>query len=101
MRSNFVMSGVAEGLRRNLLMSIALVLTAAVSLSFVAAAILTGIEIDRFRDQYREKLGVNLYLCDQIAATNCAGAITDQQRASIVALLKDDPKVRSFTYFDK
>jgi cell division transport system permease protein len=101
MRSNFVMSGVAEGLRRNLLMSIALILTAAVSLSFVAAAILTGIEISRFRDQYREKLGVNLYLCDQIAATNCSGSITDPQRASIVALLKADPKVRSYTYFDK
>ena len=71
MRRNFVMSGVAEGLRRNLLMSIALILTAAVSLSFVAAAILTGIEINRFRDQYREKLGVNLYLCDQIQETNC------------------------------
>jgi cell division transport system permease protein len=101
MRSNFVMSGVAEGLRRNLLMSIALILTAAVSLSFVAAAILTGIEINRFRDQYREKLGVNLYLCDQIKETNCTQAITDPERVALEARLKADPMVRSFTYFDK
>jgi cell division transport system permease protein len=101
MRSNFVMSGVAEGLRRNLLMSIALILTAAVSLSFVAAAILTGIEINRFRDQYREKLGVNLYLCDQIKETNCTQAITDPERIALEARLKADPMVRSFTYFDK
>jgi cell division transport system permease protein len=101
MRSNFVMSGVAEGLRRNLLMSIALILTAAVSLSFVAAAILTGIEINRFRDQYREKLGVNLYLCDQIKETNCTQAITDPERVALEARLKTDPMIRSFTYFDK
>ncbi len=101
MRSNFVMSGVVEGLRRNVLMSIALILTAAVSLSFVAAAILTGIEINRFRDQYREKLGVNLYLCDQIQDSNCPAPITDAQRADLVAKLKNDPKVTSFTYFDK
>src|ERR1700761_7027005 len=101
MRSNFVMSGVAEGLRRNLLMSIALILTAAVSLSFVAAAILTGIEINRFRDQYREKLGVNLYLCDQIQETNCSQPISDTGRAALEARLRADPKVRSFTYFDK
>jgi cell division transport system permease protein len=101
MRSNFVMSGVAEGLRRNVLMSIALILTAAVSLSFVAAAILTGIEIDRFRDQYREKLGVNLYLCDQIQSTTCAQPITEPERASIETKLRNDPKVSSFAYFDK
>ena len=32
MRANFVMSGVASGMRRNLLMTIALVLTTAISL---------------------------------------------------------------------
>src|ERR1700712_3883507 len=101
MRSNFVMSGVAEGLRRNLLMSIALILTAAVSLSFVAAAVLTGIEINRFRDQYREKLGVNLYLCDQIQDSSCPGPITDAQRGDLETKLKADPNVTSFTYFDK
>jgi cell division transport system permease protein len=101
MRSNFVMSGVAEGLRRNLLMSIALILTAAVSLSFVAAAILTGIEINRFRDDYQQKLGVNLYLCDQIKGSTCAQPITESERASLEARLRADPKVRSFTYFDK
>jgi cell division transport system permease protein len=101
MRRNFVMSGVAEGLRRNVLMSIALILTAAVSLSFVAAAILTGIEINRFRDQYREKLGVNLYLCDQIKDATCSQPITDAERAALEARLKADPNVRSYTYFDK
>src|ERR1700761_4648836 len=99
MRSNFVMSGVAEGLRRNLLMSIALILTAAVSLSFVAASILTGIEINRFRDQYREKLGVNLYLCDQIQQDSCTQPITDTQRASLESELKSDPMVSGYTYF--
>ncbi len=74
MRANFVMSGVADGLRRNLLMTIALVLTTAVSLSFVAAAILTGVEIDRFSDQYQGKLNVSIYLCDSTTGDPVHGA---------------------------
>jgi cell division transport system permease protein len=101
MRSNFVMSGVAEGLRRNVLMSIALVLTAAVSLSFVAAAILTGIEIDRFRDLYRQKLGVNLYLCDSNNHGTCSAAITDSELAALKSDLSTDSQVSSFSYFSK
>src|ERR1700722_7114889 len=90
MRANFVMSGVAEGLRRNLLMSIALILTTAVSLSFVAAAILTGVEINRFRDLYQGKLNVSIYLCDASSGAPCTHAITDAERATLENQLRSD-----------
>ena len=49
MRANYVMSGVAHGMRRNLLMTVALVLITAVSLVFLGSAFLTSTEISRFR----------------------------------------------------
>ena len=98
MRANFVMSGVAEGLRRNLLMTIALVLTTAVSLSFVAAAILTGVEIHRFSDHYQGKLNVSIYLCDSTTGDPCSGDITDAQKNSLQNELQSDAQVKSVTY---
>jgi cell division transport system permease protein len=98
MRANFVMSGVAEGLRRNLLMSIALILTTAVSLSFVAAAILTGVEINRFRDQYRGLLSVSIYLCDAAAGAPCSHAITDTEQQALLQRLNSDSQVSSVSF---
>jgi cell division transport system permease protein len=106
MRANFVMSGVTEGLRRNLLMTIALVLTTAVSLSFVAAAILTGMEINRFEDKYKEKLVVQVYLCQDTSAksavsNSCTSAVTDAQVASLRAQFAKDPTVESVEFVDE
>ncbi len=98
MRANFVMSGVAEGLRRNLLMSIALVLTTAVSLSFVAAAILTGVEIHRFQQRYEGKLNVSIYLCSAGASAPCTHGITDIEQSSLEQKLKTDPDITSVTF---
>ncbi|MBV9594540.1 MAG: FtsX-like permease family protein [Actinobacteria bacterium] len=98
MRANFVMSGVREGIRRNLLMTIALVLTTAVSLSFVAAAILTGVEIHRFSDQYQGKLNVSIYLCDATTGDPCRSAISNSQKDDLQQKLTDDPQIRSVSY---
>ncbi len=66
MRANFVMSGVAIGIRRNLSMTIALVLSTAIALAFVGAAILANIEITRFRHNYEGKLNVSVFLCAKV-----------------------------------
>ena len=62
MRANYLMSGVAHGMRRNLLMTIALVLITAVSLVFLGSAFLTSTEISRFRKLYENRLNVSIYL---------------------------------------
>jgi cell division transport system permease protein len=106
MRASFVMSGVSDGLRRNLLMTIALVLTTAVSLSFVASAILTGIEINRFEAKYKEKLVVQVYLCQDTSSKSavsntCSGAVTDAQVATLRQEFQSDPTVTSVEYVDQ
>ncbi len=103
MRASFVMSGVSDGLRRNLLMTIALVLTTAVSLSFVAAAILTSMEINRFESKYKEKLVVQVYLCQETSAKSavantCTGAVTPAQIAALKVQFAADPSVTSVEF---
>jgi cell division transport system permease protein len=98
MRANFVMSGVTEGLRRNLLMTVALILTTAVSLTFVAAAILTGVEINRFRSNYENKLNVSIYLCDSTKTAQCSQAVTDPQRDALQQSLSADSRVSSVSF---
>lgn len=67
MRANFVLSGVASGIRRNALMTIALVLITSIALSAVGAAILANTEISKFKQKYEDKINVSVYLCTSIA----------------------------------
>src|ERR1700712_4422768 len=67
MRANFVLSGVAAGIRRNVTMTVALILSTAIALGFVGAAILANTEITRFRNTYEDKLNVQVYLCTDLA----------------------------------
>ena len=50
-------------LRRNAAMTIALVLSTAIALGFVGAAILANTEITKFRQTYEDKINVSIYLC--------------------------------------
>jgi cell division transport system permease protein len=66
MRANFVVSGVASGLRRNVLMTVALVMVTAIALFGVGGAILSSTEIDKFKQKYEDKINVSVYLCAQV-----------------------------------
>ncbi len=122
MRANFVLSGVAAGIRRNATMTIALILNTAIALSFVGAAILANTEITRFRTTYEDKLNVQVYLCTDLAyntqIADRATAIADKalprkitcakdqqttaaQTAAVQALLRKDPHVASFYYINE
>ncbi|HEY3736264.1 MAG TPA: permease-like cell division protein FtsX [Jatrophihabitans sp.] len=67
MRANFVLTGVAAGIRRNAAMTIALVLSTAIALTFVGSAILANTEITKFKKTYEDKLNVSVYLCTTTA----------------------------------
>lgn len=95
MRANFVMSGVGQGLRRNVLMSIALIMITFVSLYFLGGALLTQKEIDKFRHTYEDKLNVSIYLCGPTKNANCPHPFTAQERAGLEAKLRSDPLITS------
>jgi cell division transport system permease protein len=86
-RANFVLSGVATGIRRNMTMTIALVLSTAIALAFVGAAILADREIANFKHDYEGKLNVSLYLCPPPVVGlkplgNCRAMLDEAQTAA-------------------
>jgi cell division transport system permease protein len=95
MRASFVMSGVGQGLRRNVLMSIALIMITFVSLYFLAGALLTGKEISKFRHQYEDKLNVSVYLCGATKSVQCPKPFTPDQKLQLQAKLKADSQIVS------
>lgn len=119
MRANFVLAGVAAGIRRNAAMTIALVLSTAIALTFVGSAILANTEISKFKKVYEDKLNVSVYLCTSTAsevqkmnnqAAAAAGTAqrpltctdgqktTDAQTAAIKKQLLADPRVKSVLF---
>ena len=98
MRANFVLSGVWDGIRRNATMTVALILSTAIALAFVGAAILANTEISNFRKDYEGQLNVSVYLCAQTHQPPCTEKTTPAQTAALAQALKADPNVTSFHY---
>jgi cell division transport system permease protein len=92
MRMTFVFSEVAAGLRRNLTMTIAMILTTGISLGFFGAALLGAHQISEMRSLYYDKLEVSIYLKDNI---------TPPQRQSVETELKASPEVQSYQFLTK
>lgn len=101
MRANFVLSGVAAGIRRNVSMTIALVLSTSIALAFVGAALLANTEIGKFKHAYENKLNISIYLCATDFLAPCTQATTPQQTTAIRQALDSDPMVHSEKYFSE
>lgn len=100
MRANFVVSGVWAGIRRNLSMTVALILSTSIALAFVGAAYLATVEIKNFKHNYEGKLNVSVFLCGsvQLPDSPCKGQTTKAQRTALQQALNADKRVASATY---
>ena len=88
MRFSFVRREVGNGIRRNFTMTVALIVAVAVSLSLVGAALLMRAQVDRMKGYWYDKIEVSIFLCGSTSvAFTCTGAITDEQRANVEAVL--------------
>lgn len=103
MRSSFVMSGVASGLRRNMSMTVALVLNTAIALAFAGGALLVSKEITKFKANYENKLNVSIYLCGKTNSQGslCKHPITNAERAALQQKLAADARIAAVTYVDQ
>jgi cell division transport system permease protein len=99
------MSGVATGLRRNVSMTVALVLSTAISLAFLGGAFLIGKEINKFKTLYEDKINVSIFLCSNISVgqpgSPCKAKVTQAQTDAIGAQLANDPLVKSYSYISE
>jgi cell division transport system permease protein len=104
MRAQFVLSEVWIGLRRNLTMTIALVVVVAISLSLLGTGLLFVKQVDNTRSYWQSRVQLSVYLCTSEAiSANCAknGAVTGSEVASIEQTLKSLPEVTSVTFLSQ
>lgn len=87
MRAQFVLSEIGVGLRRNLTMTFAVVVSVALSLALFGGALLMREQVSTMKDYWYDKVNVSIYLCgkgDAETVVQCAkGAVTAQQKKDI------------------
>jgi len=103
MRASFILSEIGVGLRRNLTMTLAMVITTAVSLGFLGSAILFNQQVGVMKDYWYDKVEVSIFLCgpDSEGAACAAGEVTQDQRESIRSDLDAMPEVQRIYYESK
>jgi len=101
MRAQFVFSEVWIGLRRNLTMTVALIVVVAISLSLLGTGLLFVKQVNHTRALWQSKVELSIYLCDNNPLSpQCTknGAATDAQTAQIRQTLNQLPRVVHVTY---
>ena len=100
MRAGFLLSEVRIGLRRNLTMTFAVVVTTAISLSLLGIGLLSNAQVGAMKDYWYDKIEVSVFLCGPLSeSASCAGGVvTNEQRTTIKADLAALPVVQSVYY---
>jgi cell division transport system permease protein len=99
MRS-FVLQEIWIGLRRNLTMTIALIVVVAISLSLLGTGLLFVKQVDNTRTYWQSKVQISVYLCTADSAnTSCHGAYTRAQAQDIQNTLNGLSQYVQASYF--
>ncbi|MFB7776383.1 permease-like cell division protein FtsX [Streptomyces bauhiniae] len=103
MRAQFVMSEIGVGLRRNLTMTFAVIVSVALSLALFGGSLMMSDQVSTMKGYWYDKVNVSIFLCNKSDAqsdVNCAkGAATEDQKKQIQADLgKMSAIVEKVTY---
>jgi cell division transport system permease protein len=101
MRAQFIFHEVWIGLRRNLTMTIALVVVVAISLSLLGTGLLFVKQAGEVRSFWQGRVQISVYLCTTASTSaECAknGPTSASERATIKHTLARMPQVASVTY---
>ncbi|MGO4461649.1 permease-like cell division protein FtsX [Streptomyces sp. M-16] len=74
MRAQFVMSEIGVGLRRNLTMTFAVIISVALSLALFGGSLLMRDQVSAMKGFWYDKVNVTVYLCTKNDAIDAAGA---------------------------
>ncbi|MCQ8774594.1 permease-like cell division protein FtsX [Streptomyces telluris] len=92
MRAQFVLSEIGVGLRRNLTMTFAVIVSVALSLALFGGSLLMREQASTMKGYWYDKVNVSIYLCNKTDAESfpsCAkGAATEDQKKEIRADLE-------------
>ncbi len=99
MQFRYVFSELRSGLRRNVSMHIAVILTLFVSMTLVGLGVLIHQQSDIATRFLGSQLQVTVYLCrDGDANPACASEVTDEQKAAVEKAINDNPETDSVRY---
>ena len=102
MRAQFVLSEIGVGLRRNLTMTFAVIVSVALSLGLFGASLLMRDQVSTMKGYWYDKVNVSIFLCNKNDAEsdpNCAkGAVTEDQKREIRSDLKKMPVVEKVQF---
>lgn len=85
-----------SGLRRNVTMTIAVIVTMWVSLTLFGAGLMTTQEVDLVKGRWYDKIEITVYLCNQDdKGANCTGEVTDAQHDAVKRALETNPQVKN------
>ena len=100
MRAGFLFSEVRIGLRRNLTMTFAVMITVAISLTLLGIGLLANSQVRVMKDYWYDKIEVSVFLCGSLSeSASCAsGPVTPAQRTSIESDIQALPAVAKVYY---
>jgi cell division transport system permease protein len=98
MQLRYVFSETGNGLKRNVSMTIALVVTIFVSLTLVGMGLLLNAQAQKAEKYWGSKLEITAYLCNQNSRSpHCtSGEANDPQKTAITQVLDTHPEVASY-----
>jgi cell division transport system permease protein len=102
MQLRYVFSELGQGLRRNLSMHLAVILTLFVSLTLVGVGVLLREQSVKASDQWGSELQITAFLCkarDDNPA--CTGEVTAAQKQRITKVIQDSPEVAGYRFESK
>jgi cell division transport system permease protein len=95
-RWRYILGEAFVGLRRNLLMTFAVVLSVMVSLTLLGASLLLSEQVELATDDWTDKVEVSIFLCNE---RSCGVDITEEQRQQLLSDLEAQPIVEK-VYFE-
>ncbi len=102
MQLRYVFTELGNGLRRNLSMHIAVILTLFVSLTLVGLGFLLNQEAKKVSEQWGNQLTVTVYLCSRHDGNPaCTGQVTDAQKQQIQQVIDANSQVDTTTYISQ
>jgi cell division transport system permease protein len=102
MQLRYVFSELGQGLRRNLSMHIAVILTLFVSLTLVGLGVLLNQQADLAAKHWGSQLQITVWLCkDKDDNPACTSEVSDAQKTDIASVVKANPEVSDFHFESK
>lgn len=103
MRVHFVLQEIWIGLRRNLTMTISLVITVAIAMALLGTGFLIKAQVDSSKNYWSDKIEISIFLCNQASSNeDCKKtSATEAQKAAVKQTLDGLDQVAEVQYESK